>query len=61
MEGSRTDIQYAYSTQQKGVCPAPEVGKGFINFEKAKSYGINILTHLFPKSESKVKLWNLIF
>ena len=36
MEGSRADILYAYSPKQKGVCPAPEEGEGFIDFEKAK-------------------------
>ena len=36
VEGSRADIQYAYSTQQKGLCPAIEEGKGFIDFEKGK-------------------------
>ena len=36
VEGNRTDIQYTYNTQRKGFCPAPEEGKGFLNFEKAK-------------------------
>ena len=36
MEGSRSDVHYAYSSKQKGFCPAPEEGKGFVDFEKAK-------------------------
>ena len=36
VEGSRADIHYAYSTQQKGFCPAPDEGEGFLNFEDAK-------------------------
>ena len=36
MEGSRSDVHYAYSSKQKGFCPGPEEGKGSIRFDKAK-------------------------
>ena len=42
IHSSSTDSSKENSTQQKGFCPAPEKGKGFFNFEKAKKILIDL-------------------